>query len=121
MIAFGILVSKDMADTNGNQYVTRADLRAELRAVEDRMTNTIAKAIAQSQAEILEKTQEFVRDSQTELLRGFDAFSTAFHVRLRKLQADVSNIDAATDQRLTLMERRMFEIEKRWQIPPPQL
>src|SRR5579864_7950713 len=114
-----------MADTDGAQYVTRADLRAELRAVEDRMintiANTIAKAIAQSQAEILEKTQEFVRDSQTELLRGFDAFSTAFHVRLRKLQADVSNIDAATDQRLTLMERRMFEIEKRWQIPPPQL
>jgi len=79
MIAFGILVSKDMPDTDGNQYVTRADLRAELLAVEDRMIKTIAKAIAQSQAEILEKTQEFVRDSQTELLRGFDAFSTAFH------------------------------------------
>jgi hypothetical protein len=114
-----------MADTDGAQYVTRADLRAELRAVEERMintiANTIAKAIAQSQAEILEKTQEFVRDSQTELLRGFDAFSTGFHIRLRKLQADVSNIDSATDQRLTLMERRMFEIEKRWQIPPPQL
>jgi hypothetical protein len=125
MIAFGILVSKNMPDTDGNQYVTRADLRAELRTVEDRMintiANTIAKAIAQSQAEILEKTQEFVRDSQTELLRGFDAFSTAFHVRVRKLQADVSNIDAATDQRLTLIERRMFEIEKRWQIPPPEL
>jgi hypothetical protein len=114
-----------MADTDGDQYVTRADLRAELSAVEDRMintiANTIAKAIAQSQAEILEKTQEFVRDSQTELLRGFDAFSTAFHVRLRKLQADVSNIDAATDQRLTLIEHGMFEIEKRWQIPPPEL
>jgi len=120
-VAFGILVSKDMPDTDGNQYVTRADLRAELLAVEDRMIKTIAKAIAQSQAEILEKTQEFVRDSQTELLRGFDAFSTAFHVRLRKVQADVSNIDAAADQRLTLIERRMFEIEKRWQIPPPEL
>jgi hypothetical protein len=114
-------VKKDMPDTDGNQYVTRADLRAELLAVEDRMIKTIAKAIAQSQAEILEKTQEFVRDSQTELLRGFDAFSTAFHVRLRKVQADVSNIDAAADQRLTLIERRMFEIEKRWQIPPPEL
>jgi hypothetical protein len=110
-----------MADTDENQYVTRADLRAELLAVEGRMTSTIAKAIAQSQAQILEKTQEFVRDSQTELLRGFEAFSAAFYVRVRKLQADVSNIDAATDQRLTLIERRMFEIEKRWQIPPPEL
>jgi|SRR5579859_3071796 len=114
-----------MADTDGNQYVTRADLRAELLAVEDRLVktigSTIAKTIAQSQAQILEKTQEFVRDSQTELLRGFEAFSAAFYVRVRKLQADVSNIDAATDQRLTLIERRMFEIEKRWQIPPPEL
>jgi hypothetical protein len=118
-----------MAETNGNKYVTRAVLRAELLAVEDRMINrmteaignALAKAIARSQAELLEKTQEFVRDAQTELLRGFDAFSTAFHVRVRKLQADVSNIDAATDQRLTLIERRMFEIEKRWQIPPPEL
>jgi hypothetical protein len=114
-----------MADTDGNQYVTRADLRAELHAVEDRLINTIgstiAQAFAQSQAQILEKTQEFVRDAQTELLRGFDAFSTAFHIRVRKLQADVSNIDAASDQRLTLIERRMLEIEKRWQIPPPEL
>jgi len=110
-----------MADIDGKRYVTRADLRAELLAVEDRMTSTIAKAIAQSQTQILEKTQEFVRDSQTELLRGFEAFSAAFYVRVRKLQADVSNIDAATDQRLTLIERRMFEIEKRWQIPPPEL
>jgi len=59
-----------MADNHGNQCVTRADLRAELRAFEDRLI----KAIGQSQGEILEKTQEFVHDSQTELLRGFKAF-----------------------------------------------
>ena len=69
-----------MAEADGNQYVTRAVLRAELLAVEERMINrmtkatgdAIAKAIARSQAEILEKTQGFIRDRQTELLRAFE-------------------------------------------------
>ena len=56
--------------------MTRAVLRAELLAAEDgmvnRMTKAIAEAIARSQAEILEKTQEFIRDRQTELLRAFE-------------------------------------------------
>jgi hypothetical protein len=37
-----------MAEAHGNQYVTRADLRAELLAVEDRMTKAIANAIAEA-------------------------------------------------------------------------
>ena len=65
-----------MAEADGNQYVTRAVLRAELLAVEERMINRMTKAtgdaIAQSQAEILEKTQAFIRDRQTELLRAFE-------------------------------------------------
>jgi hypothetical protein len=65
-----------MAEADGNQYVTRAVLRAELLAVEDplinRMTKAIGDAIARSQAEILEKTQAFIRDRQTELLRAFE-------------------------------------------------
>ena len=65
-----------MAEADGNQYVTRAVLRAELLAVEDRMINRVTKAIgnaiARSQVEILEKTQAFIRDRQTELLRAFE-------------------------------------------------
>jgi hypothetical protein len=65
-----------MAEADGIQYVTRAVLRAELLAVEDRMINRMTKAIgnaiARSQAEILEKTQAFIRDRQTELLRAFE-------------------------------------------------
>jgi hypothetical protein len=65
-----------LAEADGNQYVTRAVLRAELLAVEERMINRMTKAIgnaiARSQAEILEKTQAFIRDRQTELLRAFE-------------------------------------------------
>jgi hypothetical protein len=40
-------------------------------------------------------------------------------IRLRKLQADLSNVDASTDQRLMALEHRMLEIELRLHIPPP--
>ena len=32
-----------------------------------------------------ERMQEFVRDTRTELLRGFEAFSIGHNVRMRKL------------------------------------
>jgi hypothetical protein len=38
----------------------------------NRMTKAIGNAIARRQAEILEKTQAFIRDCQTELLRAFE-------------------------------------------------
>jgi hypothetical protein len=113
-----------MAGHNGNEPAMRADLQAvghDLHADTQTFEERLTQVLTRSQAEILEKTHGFIRDRQTELLRRFDAFSTAFHVRIRKLQADVSNIDAAADQRLTLIERRMLEIERRWQIPPPEL
>ena len=69
--------------------------------------------------ELTERLQEFVRDAQTELLRGFEAFAGGFDTRMRKVQADLSNVDASTDRRIVLLERRMIEIEKRLEIPFP--
>jgi len=70
-------------------------------------------------AEAMERTQEFVRDIQTELLRGFQAYAGSFDTRFSKLQADVSILDTATERRLVILERRMLEIEKRLPPVPP--
>ena len=35
---------------------------------------------------------EQIRDSQTELLRGFEKFQTGNNIRMRKLEADFSNV-----------------------------
>jgi len=131
------LISEEQntADPNGNHPVTKAELqveigslreelRAEIRAseerlvrvLEDRLVRTFVNIVAQSQAEILAQTQEYVRDAQTELLRGFGAFQTSQSVQFRRLKADLSNVDASADQRLTAVEQRLLEIEKR---PPP--
>jgi len=54
-----------------------------------------------------------MRDMQTELLRGFAAFSEGQTIRLRKVEADQSNLDAALSGRVNVLERRLLEIELR--------
>jgi hypothetical protein len=53
-----------MAESNGNEPLTRADMQT----FEDRLIQILTR----SQAEILEKTQGFIRDRQVELLRAFE-------------------------------------------------
>jgi hypothetical protein len=56
---------------------------------------------------------ERMRDMQTELLRGFAAFSEGQTIRLRKVEADQSNLDAALSGRVAVVEKRLLEIEMR--------
>ena len=63
---------------------------------------------------------ERMRDMQTEILRGFEVVSTGQTIRLRKLEADHSNLDAASSGRIEAVERRLFEIEKRLHIDMPR-
>ena len=58
-----------------------------------------------------DETTEFMRGVQTELLRGFHAHSEGFTIRLRKVEVDQSNLDAALSKRVEILERRLFEIE----------
>jgi hypothetical protein len=70
------------------------ELKQHLEAMESRLT-------------------EKMRDMQTELLRGFAAFSEGQTIRLRKVEADQSNLDAALSGRVNVLERRLLEIELR--------
>jgi hypothetical protein len=131
-----------MPTSHGDLPATRADVHALDVKVEGRLQELeskidgrfadmdrrfaelkeeIIRAIARSQTEILERTQEMVRDAQTELLRGFNAFADGQNTRIRKLQADLSNVDTSTDLRLVVLERRLLEIEPRLLpiTPPP--
>ncbi|HLJ51650.1 MAG TPA: hypothetical protein VKU01_36840, partial [Bryobacteraceae bacterium] len=43
---------------------------------------------------------ESMRDAQTGILRGFETYQTSQHIKMRKLAADVSNIDKASALRI---------------------
>ena len=60
-----------------------------------------------------ERLTERMGDMQTELLRGFSSFSAGQTFRLRKVEADQSNLDAALSSRVNVLESRLLEIELR--------
>jgi len=60
-----------------------------------------------------ERLIERMRDMQSELLRGFAAFTEGQTFRLRKVEADQSNLDASLSGRVNVLERRLLEIEIR--------
>jgi hypothetical protein len=56
---------------------------------------------------------EKMRDMQTELLRGFESIASAQTIRLRKVEADQSNLDTSVRGRLDIVENRLLQIELR--------
>jgi hypothetical protein len=121
-----------MPNAHGDLPATRADVRAlgdrmevlflklddKVQKLDDKVQK-LDQELAQTREAILERTQEMVRDAQTELLRGYASFAESQEIRMRKMTADISNIDASTNLRMVVLERRLLEIEKRLHIPPP--
>lgn len=78
----------------------RIDMQEDLAALEERLI-------------------EHMRGMQTELLRGFASFSAGQTIRMRKLEADQSNLSYALSGRIEVLEERLLEIEQRLHIVPP--
>jgi len=67
--------------------------------------------IDQRLQETTERMQEFTRDSQTELLRGLEGISNSFAIRMRAVEADISNVRTAEQLRLAGIEERLAALE----------
>jgi len=73
----------------------------------------LKSALTEAVREIKEYIDERTHDAETRLLRAFSDYQTAHEVRFRKMKADVGNIDTSTDQRLTALEERILNMDKR--------
>jgi hypothetical protein len=95
------------------------ELKQYLEAMEGRLDGRIATldgrmASLDGRMDTMEdRLTEKMRDMQTELLRGFASFSEVHTIRLRKVEADQSNLDAALSGRVNVLEKRLLEIELR--------
>jgi len=88
----------------------------ELKTYLDGMENRLVEKIAGLDGKFVameNRLIEKMRDMQTELLRGFESFSTAQTIRLRKLEADQSNLDISLRGRVDVLETRLTQIELR--------
>jgi hypothetical protein len=86
-----------------------SELKQYLEAMEARLNAHVEAQVDQAEHRLVDK----MRDMQTELLRGFAAFSDAQNIRLRKVEVDQSNLDASLSGRVAVLERRLHEIEMR--------
>jgi len=69
--------------------------------------------MADLKAEILEGVQEAVRDAQTEILKAFFPFQENTDLRIRAVEVKLSNTDVGLTERMSVIERRLAEIEKK--------
>jgi len=100
-----------MAD-NGAQSVTRAELRLELSALEERLDHrmeALEERLDHRMEAMEERLVERIRDSQTEILRAFHGWAGPMEQRLRATNTIVMGFD----ERLALLEERVRKIESK--------
>ena len=108
-----------MSENEAQQPVTRSDLRElkeYLAGALVKQNEYLAEALVKHEA----KTQEFVRDAQTEILRAFHAFESAREIRFARLKAEVSNLDQEANGRIDNIEKRLMAVEERLILGPPR-
>ena len=89
-------------DNDLNAPATKADLKE----LEERFTERLNA--------LEERSTERLRDMQTELLRAFYSFAQSVDTKLKETEI----ADIMLRQRLTAVESRVTEIEKRLNMPP---
>lgn len=88
-----------------------ASTHQHLEAMEQRLDSKMDQHLEAMEQRILDRTQEMVRDAQTEILRGFERYQTGAQIRFRSLEAETSNLKTAQELRLANLEERVLALE----------
>ena len=63
--------------------------------------------------ELREYIDERTHDAETRIVRALGAYQESAGVRMRKIEADVSNINASTSQQLDAVQSKLLDLETR--------
>ena len=94
-----------MSLTNEDKQWIVGAIGAAVDAAKDETAAAIASAVSAAKNE----TIEAMRDMQTEILRGIEAFARGNFARMQRLEMS----DAATNERLAALEERVLRLETR--------
>ena len=89
-----------------NATATKGDLQD--------LTDEILTATKDDLQNLKDELLEAFRDGQTEMLRAFYSFAQSADVKFKETELD----DIMLRQRLTAVESRLTEVEKRLHLPP---
>jgi hypothetical protein len=106
---------------NGSEPATKADLLAlearmdgKLLALESRMESRFNGKLDTLEQRLLDRMGSMIHDSETRLLQAFYSFAETNNKRLTQFEAT----DVLLLTRVTTLESRVLEVEKRLNIPP---
>jgi len=90
-----------------------ADLLQHLEGMEKRLREHIDERTLGLENRLREYIDERTHDSETRIVRAFGAYQESASVRMRKIEADVSNINSSTTQQLDAMQSKLLDLETR--------
>jgi hypothetical protein len=94
---------------NGHSPVTKADLQSALESLFKQVVEYVDRRLQH----LSEHFDERIYDTETHLLRGFREFNEAQDVRLRKLEANLGNLDTSAGLRLAELEKIVHDLRAR--------
>ena len=108
-------------DDDRNAPATKGDLAeletrilARMESVLDERETRFKADLAEQETRLTETLTEVMRDGQTETLKAFYGFVESVQTRFRA-QDDT---EAGLKKRLTVLEERVLEVEKKLLMPP---
>ena len=102
---------------NENAPATKKDV-----AVVAKDVAAVAKDVAAVRRDLAaseERLSEQMRDMQTELLKAFLPWQEQVRIQFRELEVNTGNSVSTVKERMNILERRLWEIEKRLLMNPP--
>jgi hypothetical protein len=102
-----------------DQPLTQKQLSEALERQKRELKAELKQELKQELKPEFDKVVEMVRDAQTEILKAFLPYQESANIRFRAMEAKVSNVDAGLSERVAIVERRLWEIEKKLLLNPP--
>jgi hypothetical protein len=97
------------------EYIDERTL--SLREYIDERTLSLREHFDQRTHDLEERLREYIdertHDSETRIVRAFGAYQESAGVRMRKIEADVSNINSSTTQQLDAVQSKLLDLETR--------
>jgi hypothetical protein len=105
-------------DAELKSYLDAMEHRAEqreqgLREHIDQTQQALREHIDQREQALREHIDERTHDAETRIVRAFGAYQQSNGTRMRKIEADVSNVDASTTQQMDAFQSKLLELETR--------
>jgi len=89
------------------------EFRHLLQEMEDRLREYIDERAVKAEDRLREYIDERTHDAETRIVRAFGAYQQASAIRLRKIEADLSNVNTSTTEQMDAFNAKLLELETR--------